>query len=418
MRRRASGSILSLTMLGAIVVAFALGASLTLLLNPRPACSQETCPQPAGKPPPPAPGFQAIKFTDIDGWAADSHAPALAAFAGSCRRIADDPSRFAGGPFGKAQDWAAACRAALKTKPSDARIFFETWFEPARVGDGGGTTGKITGYYEPQLTGSEIKSEAFPAPVYPVPDDLVTVDPVAFAEILNGVRMSGRVVDKVLVPYDTRTEIQSGTLEARGIVPLLYLPSTADAFFLQIQGSGRVTLAEGGQVRVGYGAQNGHPYVAIGTILIERGEVEKKDMSMQAIRAWLDANPDDADALMNANPSYVFFVKTPLSNPKEGPPGAENVPLTPGRSLAVDNRVYPYGVPIFVDGEIATANGAGRETLRRLMIAQDTGGAIRGVVRGDVFFGWGEEAERRAGATDGEARFIVLRPRTMPAETQ
>lgn len=339
-----------------------------------------------------------IAFSDIAGWPEDNHRAALAALVKSCV-TPPDAARFP--QFGTAEAWARACAAANSADPASARAFFEAHFRPARVlGEG-----KVTGYYEPELAGSRATSDAFPAPVYARPADLVTADPEAFRAVLRGERLSGKVADGVLKPYDTRAEIAARGLEGRAAV-LVYLPSAADAFFLQVQGSGRVKLAEGGWLRLNYAAQNGHPYTAIGAALIAAGEIPREAMSMQAIRAWLAAHPERAAEVMNRNASYVFFRELPLDDPSEGPPGAEGVALTPGRSLAVDARLYPYGLPVFV-----TAPGTGAGDVARLMIAQDTGGAIRGAVRGDIFFGWGAEAEAAAGVTNAAAEFVILRPR-------
>lgn len=400
----------------ALALAFFADAGTMAVLMPGDACSLAAgCALEAAAaiPPKPVPGYKLVEFNDLPGWAADDHAAALATFTVSCRGIAGDPSRFGGGAFGAAEDWAAACRAAFKTRPDDARVFFETYFEADRVAGGGAAGGKITGYYEPELKGSLTQSLAYPEPVYAAPADLVTADPIGFQAILRGERLAGKVVGGALVPYETRAEIEAGALGARA-KPLLYLTAPVESFFLQIQGSGRVKLDTGGWVRLGYKAQNGHSYVSVGGLLVARKEIRREDLSMQTIRAWLAANPDRAAALMDENPSYVFFTETPLDDPSEGPLGAENVALTPGRSMAIDDRVYPYGVPIFVTGEIAAADGQHREPIARLMIAQDTGGAIRGAVRGDIFFGWGAEAEARAGATGGPVEFYVLRAKTVP----
>ncbi len=357
------------------------------------------------KPAPPGPAaalpvveLHDIAFADIPGWAADDHAAALAAFQKSCAAL-PDAARFP--QFGDAEAWSRACAAAGTADTASARHFFETRFQPAAVSG----TGKVTGYYEPELTGSRAKSAAFPAPVYARPADLVTADPEGFRALLHGERLAGKLENGTLKPYDTRAEIESGSLDGRADA-IVYLPSTVDAFFLQIQGSGRVKLQEGGWLRLNYAAQNGHPYSAIGAALIAEGAIPREKMSMQAIRAWLAANPDRAAAVMNLNASYVFFRALALDDPALGPPGAEGVPLMPGRSLAVDSRLYPYGLPVFV-----TARGTGAGDIARLMIAQDTGGAIRGAVRGDIFFGWGVEAEAAAGVTNAEAAFVILRPK-------
>ncbi len=390
--------------------------SLRVALVAALACGVAVASQPVPEAPPdrsatdPQAHFEPVAFADLPGWAKDDHFAALKAFRASCRGIVQNPARFADPAFGAAQDWVAACRRAADVRKSRARHFFEENFTPAAVSAAGAATGRLTGYYEPQLEGARAWSLAFSEPVYPRPADLVIADPASFASVLNGQRLAGRVIGGLLTPYDTREEIQSYDF-ARRTRPLLYLRSPMDSFFLQIQGSGRVKLRDGSWVRLGYAAQNGHPYVPIGAGLIERGAIAREDMSMQAIRRWLAQNPTRADETMNVNPSYVFFRESPLEDVAQGPEGGEGVALTPGRSLAVDARVYPYGAPIYVVGEVGAPREKGAdEPWSRLMVAQDTGGAIRGVVRGDVFFGWGDEAEIRAGGTDGPGRFYILRP--------
>lgn len=390
-------------LLGGLALGFVAGAALLWALLPSPACSETGCPPPA-EAPLPLVGLSEIAFADMPGWTADDPTLALAAFRASCRGIAADSerfSRFTG--FGSPDAWVKVCAAAAKA--SDARTFFEANFRAMRASEAGAADGKVTGYYEPELKGSRTRSAAYPAPVYARPGDLVMADPAAFRVLLRGERLAGKVIEGTLVPYETRAEIEAAGLAGRA-EPLLYLPSTVDAFFLQVQGSGRVTLVDGGAVRLNYAAQNGQKYTAIGAALIAEGAIPREKMSMQAIRAWLAANPARASEVMNLNASYVFFRELPLDDPALGPPGGEGVALTPGRSLAVDSRLYPYGLPIFV-----TATGTGAGDIARLMIAQDTGGAIRGVVRGDIFFGWGDAAEAAAGETNAPANFVVLVPR-------
>lgn len=390
--------------LAALALGFVAGGVFVWALSPRPACGQSGCPSP--EPPLPAVSLTEISFADIPGWAEDDLSPAFVTLRASCAGIMADATRFERfADFGSAAAWQRMCGAALKAVPQDARAFFEANFRPAVASEGGKADGKVTGYYEPELKGSRVKSDAFPAPVYARPADLVTADPQAFRAVLRGERLAGKVVDGVLKPYEARADIEAAGLAGRA-EPILYLASTADAFFLQVQGSGRVMLAEGGALRLNYAAQNGRPYTAIGAALIAEGAIAREDMSMQAIRAWLAAHPERASEIMNLNESYVFFRELPLDDPAAGPPGAEGVALTPGRSLAVDSRLYPYGLPVFV-----TAAGTGAGDVARLMIAQDTGGAIRGVVRGDIFFGWGPQAETAAGLTNAAARFVVLRPK-------
>ncbi len=226
-----------------------------------------------------------------------------------------------------------------------------------------------------------------------------------FRENLRGERIAGRVVDGRLKPMEDRAAISSGALRGRNL-ELVWVDDPVDAFFLHIQGSGRVVMDDGSVKRVGFDGQNGHPYVAVGRELIARGAMAREQVSMQSIRAWLKANPGEAQALMNANPSYVFF--RPLGG--EGPEGAQGVVLTPGRSLAVDRNFVPYGVPVWLDAEDPLDPAA---RVSRLMVAQDTGGAIRGPVRGDVFWGHGADAEERAGRMRSRGTYWLLLPRTV-----
>lgn len=355
--------------------------------------------------------LQPVAFEDLPGWSGDTHGEALAALARSCARILRlAPDAPLGPPgFGRAADWQAPCRDLPPPDAGDAasRSYVERRFAPAALLDGDVAQGLFTGYYEPILRGSRNRGGGFRTPLLARPDDLVAVELGRFREAWRGERLAGRVVDGVLQPYPARAQIEGGALAARA-APLVWVDDPVDAFFLHIQGSGRVQLAEGGEMRVGYAAQNGHPYVPIGRLLVERGHLTREQVSMQSIRAWLAANPDGADALMRENPSYVFFRE--ISG--EGPLGSEGVPLTPGRSLAVDPRHVPLGVPVWLDAEdpLDPARRVGR-----LMVAQDTGGAIRGVVRGDVFWGGGAEAEARAGRMRSAGRLWVLLPTDLAA---
>ncbi len=298
-----------------------------------------------------------------------------------------------------AGDFAPACAAAttLPPEPEAARAFFESHFTAHAVGED-----VLTGYYEPELHGSTRRHGPFQTPLHAKPPELVQVDLGQFAQDLRGRRTAGVVQDGRLQPFANRAAIIGGALDGRGL-ELAWVDDPADAFFLQIQGSGRVRLAEGGVLRLGYAAQNGHPYYAIGRALVENGTLTRETVSMQAIRDWLAAaSAEDAAALMNRNPSYVFF--RPLTDlpPEAGPLGALGAPLTPGRSLAVDRTQTPLGAPVWLAAE---------GPLRRLVVAQDTGGAIRGAARGDLFTGWGDRAGAEAGGMRDRARLFVLVPR-------
>ena len=352
-------------------------------------------------------------FRDLPGWDADRVAEALPALARSCERIRRLPDDRVLGPaaYGRAGEWRPAC-AALPARADEAtaRAFLEAEFRPLALSDGGQAEGLFTGYYEPLLRGSRRQGGAFRTPLLARPDDMVAVELGQFREAWRGERLVGRVVDGTLRPYEGRAEIEAGALSGRAR-PIAWVDDPVDAFFLQIQGSGRVALAEGGEMRVGYAAQNGHGYVPVGRILAERGEIPREQVSMQSIRAWIARDAKAAQDLMNANPSYVFFRE--LTG--DGPIGSEGVALVPGRSLAVDRAHVALGVPVWLDAQDPLDEA---KRVRRLLVAQDTGGAIRGVVRGDVFWGTGEEAAERAGRMRSRGRTWVLLPRDVAARAE
>ncbi len=371
----------------------------------------------AGKPPappapPPEPPARLVlapsTFADIPGWGADRHGEALPALLRSCARLARLPDTQAIGNdalAGRVGDWRALCDAARTLPPAAARNFFEANFLPFALSNNDARDGLFTGYYEPELNGSLTRTPRFSVPLYGRPDDLVTVDLGAFREELRGQRIAGRVEGGALRPYEPRARIVEGALGSRG-KPLVWVDDATEAFFLEVQGSGRVVLPDGRVLRVGFAAQNGHPYVPIGRTLIERGALTRENVSMQSIKAWLAANPAEAAAIRNSNPSYVFF----RTVEGDGPLGSEGVALTPGRSLAVDRSFLPMGVPMFLDaGDPLDANAR----LARLVMAQDTGGAIRGPVRGDVFWGAGKMAEEYAGRMRATGRAWILLPRAV-----
>jgi membrane-bound lytic murein transglycosylase A len=249
-------------------------------------------------------------------------------------------------------------------------------------------------------------------PLYAPPDDLLTIDLSAVNPDLRNMRLRGRLQGRRVVPYWSRAEIESGVAPVNG-KELVWVDDAVEAFFLQIQGSGRVRLGNGEVLRLGYADQNGHPYQSIGRTLIERGELQPGEASMQAIQAWAAANPQRLPELLNQNPSYVFFRELQLPDPAVGPIGALGVPLTPQRSIAVDPRYVPLGAPAF----LATTWPASDLPLYRLMIAQDTGGAIRGPVRADFFWGFGAEAGALAGRMRQQGRMWVLLPKEMKPPT-
>jgi membrane-bound lytic murein transglycosylase A len=354
-------------------------------------------------------------FADLTGWKEDAVEEAVPAFLRSCRRIAalPDEAPVAGEPFaGLARDWKPACTEASELPPGNrqaARRFFETRFRPFSVLNNKNPLGLFTGYYEPLLHGSRKRGGKYTVPLYTRPSELVMVDLGDFRADLKGKRIAGKVEDGTLVPYPDRKAIDAGALAGRKL-EVVWVDDPIDAFFLHVQGSGRVQLAEGGEMRLGYAAQNGHPYTAIGRELINRGALRREEVSLQTIRAWLEAHPKEAREVMETNPSYVFFQKLE----GEGPLGAQGVPLTPGRSLAVDLQHVPLGVPLWlVSGMPSPHEGEPDRKLRRLLVTQDTGGAIRGPVRGDVFWGFGEEAETIAGRMRHRGKMWLLLPRAL-----
>jgi membrane-bound lytic murein transglycosylase A len=272
----------------------------------------------------------------------------------------------------------------------------------------GEATGLLTGYYEPELRGSRTKKGAFRYPLYLTPNDRLVVDLGEFKRDLAGRKITGIVRGGRFRPYWDRGEIERGALRGRRL-EFLWVDDPVALFFLQIQGSGRVELPDGSLVRVGYSGQNGHDYTAIGRVLIDAGELAAETVSLQTIRDWLRAHPERAGAVMDRNRSYVFFRVLPGAAPE----GSSGVELTAGRSLAVDDAFLPYGVPIWIDSVAPPIPPLGRaETpLRRLVVAQDTGGAITGPVRGDLFLGPGREAEELAGRMKQPVRFWLLLPR-------
>lgn len=355
-----------------------------------------------------------VSFDDLVGWENDDQAKTLVALKRSCNRIMKgDPSRSMGADSlaGTYADWHSVCLDVANLSETDtqqARQFFETRFTPYQVHAGREKEGLFTGYYEPLLHGSREKNPPYVIPLYSRPNDLVAVNLGRFKPDLKGEMIYGRVVDGDLHPYYDRKTIEEQGLEETP--EIVWVDNAVDAFFLHIQGSGRVQLQDGTLLKIGYAAQNGHPYTAIGRELIDRGVLTKETVSMQSIRQWLENNPEDAADVMNLNASYIFFRDlTDSDMAQAGPLGAEGVPLTAGRSLAVDHRKIPYGVPVFINTEPPVPEQDDR--LARLMVAQDTGGAIRGAVRGDVFWGMGDEAAYLAGQMKSRGYAWILLPR-------
>lgn len=338
-----------------------------------------------------------VTFADLPDWDKGRQFEALTAFRRSCRKLAALPADAPVGPdgfAGQASDWLVACRSASiigAGEDDSARLFFQHLFRPYRLSDANdGDQGFLTGYYLPRVRGSREHRPGFDVPLYRRPPDLVTGDDGRL----------GRMADGRLQPYYTRAEIDSGALTGKGL-ELVWLASPIDAFFVSIQGSAEISLSEGGKMRLGVASSNGRSYTAIGRVLVERGEMRVEDVSMKTITDWMLAHPDESQALMEKNQRYIFFQE--VSN--EGPVGAEGVVLTAGRSLAIDPNYLPYGAPVFLDSYDTKGT-----PWRRLMLTQDTGAAIKGPLRGDVYWGDGEVAEATAGKMKSPGRFYLLLP--------
>jgi membrane-bound lytic murein transglycosylase A len=370
----------------------------------QPACPVcPVCPAPAVEKPA-APPLAPARFEDIDGWTADDPSEAWRAFVASC------------GALKAHAEWQSVCVEAenVPATPATVRAFFESYFTPYRLTNpDGSTNGLVTGYYEPLLRGSRVRRGEYRYPLYAPPDDLLVIDLVSVAPETKNMRLRGRIEGRKVVPYYNRAEIEQGAAPLKG-KEIVWVNDPIEAFFLQIQGSGRVQLEDGSMVRVGYADQNGHPYQSIGRVLIERGQLKLHQASMQGIQQWARENPRKLPEVLNQNPSYVFFRELP--NRDGGPLGALGVPLTPQRSIAIDPRYAPLGAPVF----LATTEPNSSIPLKRLMLAQDTGGAIRGPVRADFFWGFGPAAGTPAGRMRQQGEMWVLLPRgyTVPQVTQ
>jgi len=344
-------------------------------------------------------------WDNIDGWADDNHAEALGAFLTSCRAILRSPkSTRAGQPVQSALY--DICGRAIRALPLDedgSRAFFEKNFRPVRIAPLGEKEGFFTGYYEPIIEGGKLPSDVFTTPLYRRPTDMLVT------RIRHSAKKgkAGKRVVKKSAPYYDRVAIENGAIAGRGL-EICYV-NVIDAFFAQIQGSVRVRLEDGSMLRLNYDAQNGHPYTAVGRFLVERKIYTREEISMQKIREWMEANPVEGAALRRENKSYVFFRETTLGTEDE-PPGAQGVALTAGRSIAVDRNLHTYGMLFFIDALLPIQSEKPDTKFRRLMVAQDTGGAILGPARADIYLGAGDEAARAAGRFKQFGRFVMLVP--------
>lgn len=342
--------------------------------------------------------MQAVSFASLAGWGRDDLREAWPAFMNSCSVLV------------KRAEWQESCTVARGVDSKNAkaiRAFFESFFTPYRLVNADGTdNGLVTGYYEPVLNGARKRGGAYQIPLYKAPNDMITVDLSSQYPELKSLRLRGRLVGNKIVPYYSRAELEgSGKLNGSEVV---WVDNAIDAFFLQVQGSGRVRLAGSNEtIRLAYADQNGYPYKSIGRYLVDKGEMTLDQANAQSIKAWYAANPARQKELLHANPSVVFFREEKLLDATVGPKGALGVPLTPQRSIAVDPQFVPLGVPVF----LATTNPNTEAPLQRLMMAQDTGGAIRSAVRADFFWGFGNEAGDKAGKMKQRGLMWVLLPK-------
>jgi membrane-bound lytic murein transglycosylase A len=351
---------------------------------------------------PTGPVLRPVAFNAVPGWERDDLREAWPAFLSSCEVMV------------KRAAWKEPCSVAHTVDGGNIRAiraFFEAFFVPHQVyNPDGSDNGLITGYYEPLLNGSRKRGGPYQTPLHRAPEDLLTVDLSSVYPELKNMRLRGRVVGNKVVPYPARADLtQSPALAGNELV---WVDNPIDAFFLQVQGSGRVQFADSKEtIRVAYADQNGHPYKSIGRYLVDKGELTMDQASAQGIKAWLVANPKRQQELLNANPGYVFFKEEKLTDPRKGPKGALGVPLTPQRSVAIDPQYIPLGAPVFLSTTLPGSN----VPLQRMMLAQDTGGAIRNAVRADYFWGFGAEAGDKAGKMKQRGMLWVLLPKLGPA---
>src|SRR3954452_14034809 len=358
--------------------------------------------------------YAPVAWSGIAGWSEDDHLAAYNAFRVSCRPISAQRTPPAD-PKALGASLRDPCQIARGLELSDglkAKAFFEEHFLPLRISRLGEGEGFVTGYYEPIVDGSRTENEVYKVPVYRRPSNLFVRGTTQGSV---GLPNKGQVFRKIgrrkLVPYYDRAEIEDGVIAGRGL-EICWLKNQTDLLFTQIQGSARVRLDDGSTVRINYDAHNGYPYTPVGRILIDRNIIAKEQMSMQKIREWMEENPNGADELRRQNKSYIFFREVQLSD-KDEAVGAQGVPLTPGRSIAVDKSLHVYGTPFFIEGELPIESEQSKTPFRRLMIAQDTGSAIVGPARADLYFGAGAEAGRVSGRLRHSMRFVILIPKSL-----
>jgi membrane-bound lytic murein transglycosylase A len=366
--------------------------------------------------------LEPMTFSQLEGWGAEDHGAALAAFRKSCTAVIAVASgrraersrrptrslRPIDGPLREICERAADLRGPVGALR--ARRFFETEFRPVRIAKLGEREGFITGYYEPEVEGRRTRGDGFDVPIYRQPKDLVAVKRANVAGFPNRGKVRRRI-GKKLIPYHDRATIEDGVLKGRDL-EICWLKDPIDAFFIHIQGSARVRLEDGRLLRINYAAHNGHPYLAVGRVLAERGVVPREEMTMDKIRTYFAEEPEEGREIMRMNRSFIFFREVELG-PEAEPAGAQGVPLIPGRSIAVDKAIHAYGTPFWIEAELPLDNEFALAPFRRLMLAQDTGSAIVGPARADIYFGAGVDAGTVAGRLRHPGRFYMLVPRAI-----
>ncbi len=359
--------------------------------------------------------YEPVEWADLDGWTGDDHAAAFAAFLGSCRTLQNRhrQARELTAIPAALRDICEAARQAIPLDQEGAKKFFEDHFRPVRINKLGDTDGFLTGYYEPIIAGSRVPTGEFTAPLYRRPPNLVPAGRRKLGEAFpsKGVFVGRRVGRRKIVPYYDRGQIEGGALDGWHL-EICYLRDQVDVLFAQIQGSARIKLEDGTILRVNYDSHNGWPYTPVGRVLAEQKLMTRDQVSMQSIRDWMEANPEQAKEIRRQNKSYVFFQITDLATEDEAV-GGQGVRLMPGRSIAIDRALHAYGTPFFIQAELPIANQKAGIKFDRLMIAQDTGSAIVGPARADIYFGAGDEAARMAGRIKNPGVFVMLLPREL-----
>jgi membrane-bound lytic murein transglycosylase A len=366
--------------------------------------------------------YEPAEWDSLDGWDKDDHEAAFATYLASCRALnvksrrastRANPNIQLTGMAAALRDVCERAQAAIPLDDDGAKKFFEENFRPLHIQKLGDSAGFLTGYYEPIIDGSRVPTADFTAPLYRRPPNLVVSGRRRLGDAFpsKGVFVGRRVGRRKIVPYYSRAEIEDGALNGWNL-EICYLHDPVDVLFAQIQGSARIRLEDGTILRVNYDSHNGWPYTPVGKVLLDMKAIPKEQISMQSIRDWMEANPDQAKDVRRANKSYVFFRITDLATEDEAV-GAQGVPLMPGRSIAVDHSLHTYGMPFFVTAELPIAAERAATKFDRLVVAQDTGSAIVGPARADIYFGAGDEAARAAGRIKTPGDFYILLPRAL-----